>query len=347
MEKQPERKPLPAHILRQVEQCGWAAQLSQQYREIMEDRHGARDVRTEIRRAYEVRDMATLEDAHSALRWLSGEPGQVEQVGAEFNLEDNDGVVLTSGHVGVVVVHPDGEVLVAQWVVGDRYNYPDPEEDLGLVAAGLAFAKGRPFKVAHVFLAEGDAFPRRSKLFAFEDQAELWGRIIKASSAPRVPCPGDWCGHCRQAQYCEAWLARAQAALGSLSKVLKTNDEGKIEKADGFTLDDENAGDFYECLVFAKKAHEFGYDLVKSHARKGGKVMHNGKMLVLTDRDGRVTVTTSEFKDILKRLRAAVKAAEPVDLDTLADALEATIKTGDPYEYPLWKAPSAIGGGRR
>lgn len=335
-------------MLRQIEQCGWAAHLAETHREIAEDKHGARPVKQEIARAWAVRGQAELVDADAAVRWLMSEPGQVEQVGGHMDMVDTEsGEVLASGNVDAIIDTTDGKVLVVSWVVGEHYDMPEPEEDVGLVAMGLAACNGKPFKVAHVYLMDGEAFPRRSPVFPPEAHPALWKRIRAAVSAPRIPCPGSWCGHCRQAQFCESWLARARTSLATMRDAMVMNDEGKIEKAEGFELTDDNAGSFYEALEYAKKAREFGYELVKSHARKGGKVMHDGKMLVLSDRNGRVTVTTSEFKEILKRIRAAAKADQPhVDLDVLADELESTIKTGDPCEYPLWKDPKAIGGRR-
>ena len=53
-----------------------------------------------------------------------------------------------------------------------------------------------------------------------------------------------------------------------------------------------------------------------------------------------------EILSVLSDLRDAVRKGEPVDLDLLADALERTIKTGNPYEVPTWKKPDGIGGRR-
>jgi hypothetical protein len=354
MEKQQQKSPaIPAHLLKQIEQCGWAAHLAQEHRERREDKNGTREVRTEIVRSWAVHDQAQLPGAHAAQLWLMGIEGSnvgiVRSVGEFLGLVDAEtGEELAGGRTDAIIDTADGKVLVVSWVVGERYDMPEPEEDLGLVALGLAACNGKPFEVAHVYLQDGEAFPRRSPVFPVDDHPALLVRIRKAANTPRdIKCPGSWCGHCRQAPHCEAWLARARTALTTMRKALVANGEGKIEKAPGFELTDDNAGAFYECLEYAKRAREFGYELVKSHARRGGKVIRgDGKALVLSGRDGRVTVTTSEFKDILKRLRQAAQAGESVELAALADALEATIKTGDPYEYPLWQDPSAIGARR-
>lgn len=347
MEKQQERKPLPTHLLRQIEQCGWAAHLAETHGEIAEDKHGARPVKQEIARAWAVRGQAELVDADAAVRWLMSEPGQVEQVGGHMDMVDTEsGEVLASGNAGAVIVTPEG-VLVVAWVVGEHYNYPEPEEDLGLLAMGLAASKGVSFRVAHVYLQDGEAFPRRSPVFLPEAHQVLLDRIRKANAAPRVQCTGSWCAHCRQAQYCEAWLARATTALVAMSNAFALNDKGKIEVRHDFELTPENVATFAENLEFVGKLYDFGKDMRDAYVRRGGTIMLGGKVLVMSPRAGKVTVTASEFKAVLEGLRTWAKTVEPVTAGALSQfvaSFEATVKTGNPYEVPTWKNPE---GGRR
>ena len=350
MEKQQERKPLPAHLLRQIEQCGWAAHLAETHREIAEDKHGARPVKQEIARAWAVRGQAELVDADAAVRWLMSEPGQVEQVGGHMDMVDTEsGEVLASGNVGAVIVTPEG-VLVVAWVVGERYNYPEPEEDLGLLAMGLAACKGGSFRVAHVYLQDGEAFPRRSPVFLPEAHGALLDRIRKAANTPRDrKCPGTWCTHCRVAPYCTAWLARAQAASVAMTTDLVLSDEGEVEAAPGFELTTENAAAFSERLELLGKVYDYANDLRDAYVRRGGVIMLGGKQLVMSPRAGRVTVTTSEFKPVLAKLDAMVERGESAshsELVLLATEFEATVKAGNPYEVPTWKKPEGIGGRR-
>ena len=56
--------------------------------------------------------------------------------------------------------------------------------------------------------------PVSAEQLALKAQRDL-ERIKAAVSRPRIACPGDWCGACKQAPYCEAWLARARRAVSS------------------------------------------------------------------------------------------------------------------------------------
>jgi hypothetical protein len=351
-QKQPERKALPAHILRQVEQCGYSAHLSQTYREIAEDKHGTRDVRTEVKRSWAVQDQAQLPDAYAAQMWLmsigGGNVGTVRSVGESLGLIDAEtGDVLADGPTDAVIDTADGEVLVVSWVVGEHYNMPEPEEDTGLVAMGLAACNGKPFKVAHVYLQDGEAFPRRSPVYPVDKHPALLARIRKAASAPRdKKCTGTWCAHCKQAQYCTAWLARAQAATVAMTAELVLNGDGEVEAAPGFELTNENASAFYERLEIVGKACEFGDSLAKSFVRKGGRIVFDGKMMYMAQRNGRKTVSVDDFKMSLTKLIDTLKAASPVDAKALelATGMLSLIKSGNAGDAKAWKAPE---GGQR
>ena len=358
MEKQQERKPLPAHILKQVEQCGWSAHLAQEARESREDKNGTRDVRTEITRSWAVQDQAQLPDAYAAQMWLmsigGGGAGTVRSVGESLGLVDADtGEELASEQVDTIVDTVDGEVLVASWVVGEHFAMPEPEGDLGLVAMGLAACNGKPFRVAHVYLQDGEAYPRRSPVFPPESHVALLDRVRKAASTPRNrKCPGTWCTHCRVAPYCTAWLARAQAASVAMTTDLVLSDEGEVADFAEFELTPENAAAFCERLELLGKVYDYAKDLRDGYVRRGGVVMLGGKQLVMSPRAGRVTVSASELRPVVERLRLLAKNP-PLNSDDTATALtqlvasfEATVKTGNPYEVPTWKKPEGIGGRR-
>lgn len=262
-------------------------------------------------------------------------------------VDSETGEELAGGRTDAIIDTTDGEVLVAEWVVGENYNMLEPDEDSGLVAMGLAACNGKPFKVAHVYLEDGVAVCRRSRLFPVEEHGEVLASVRKAASTPRdKKCPGKWCTHCRMAHHCTTWLAKAKAALVAMTNDLVLNDEGKIEAAPGFELTDENAEAFAEKLELVGKIYDFGKDMRDGHVRRGGTVMLDGKVLVMSPRSGRVTVTASEFKGVLSDLQDAINKGEPVDLDLLIDALKRTVKTGNPYDVPMWQKPKTIGGRR-
>lgn len=344
-----DRKPLPAHILKQVEQCGAAGRLAQEHRERREDKNGTREVRTEIVRAWMVEDQAQLPDAFAAQQWLwsfaAGKTGTVRSVGKTLGLIDSEtGEELASGRADAIIDMADGEVLVVQWVVGEHPFMLEPEEDPGLVAMGLAASNGKPYRVAHVFLRDGEAICRRSSVYDPAQHAEQLERIRKLATTPRdVACPGSWCTRCRVAPHCPSWLARAKTALVAMTTDVVVDDEGKIEVAEGFELTDENAGAFAEKLEFVGKLYDYGKAMRDGYARRGGKVRLNGKILMMSPRDGRVTASGKTIKNIATDLRKALEKGEAVDLKLLAEALEGAVNVGDPYDVPTFMKPKAMG----
>ena len=296
-----------SQLLAMLERCGLSAALAEQHREISDDSSGARVTRQEICRAWATKDQPQTEDAHAALVWLSSLGARnVYGVGEELDLVDQDGVVLVSGRPGAIIEQQDGELLVVSWVIGDPYDPAEPEDDLGLLAMGLAVDIGKGFRVGHVYIKGGDAVCRRSPVFPVGTHPALWDRIRQATSRPRVACPGDWCGACRQNIYCEAWLARAKTGL---SVVMGTQ----------LDITSDNAGALAEQIKMVKAATKMAEDQLKSAVRKGVRCVVDGKEYSLGHRDGVETVD----KD---KLRSA-----------LGEEAEKFIKRGQPFEMPGWR----------
>lgn len=307
-----------SHLLAQLERCGLSAELAEKHREVGDDSSGARITRQEICRAWATKDQAQTQDAHAALCWLSSLGARnVYGVGEELDLVDSDGVVLVSGKPGAIIEQMDGEMLVVSWVVGDHFDAPEPEDDLGLLAMGLAVDIGKGFRVGHVYLKGGEAVCRRSNVFAPEAHPALWDRIRQATNRPRVACPGDWCGGCRQAQYCPAWLARARAALTVLI--------GELPEGSKLELTNDNASAFAERIKLVESAVDWAKDMRNAFAARGGIVIVNDKQLVIADCEGRETVD-----------KEALKAA-------LGDEAKKFLKRGAAYTTPRWQKPKATG----
>lgn len=301
-----------AHLISQLERCGLSAQLAEDHREVGDDSKGARITRQEIGRAWAAKDQAQTEEAHAALRWLSSlQARNVYGVGEELDLVDAvTGEVLVSGRPGAIIELPDGEMLVVSWVIGDHFDYHEPEDDLGLLAMGLAADIGVGFRVGHVYLKGGEAILRRSPVIPVEAHPALWDRIRQANSRPRVACPGDWCGGCRQNVYCEAWLARAKTALSVLLP-------GEIPTLE---ITNENAGQLAAQIKMVEAAAELAKDQLKAAVRKGVRCIVDGKEYYARSCDGRET--------------ADVKALK-------ADGLTKYIKVGNPYETFGWRKAGA------
>jgi len=292
--------------------------LATQHREISEDSSGGRVTREEIGRAWAARDKTLDPRADKALMWLAGCHGLVHSVNEELDLTDDErktGEVLASGKPGAVVEFADGEVLVLSWVIGSHYDYPEPEEDLGLIAMGLAAAKGRPFRVGQVWVLDDApaAACRRSPLYAPESHPALWHRVRSAVSRPKIACPGQWCISCKQRIYCEAWLTRAAAALVILGLEVKAAKEGQIPKLD---ITSATASDLAERIKTVESLVDFAKPQLQAAVKSGVRCVVNGKEYYSRLADGRETAD-------VKALKAA--------------GLTEYIKVGDPYETFGWR----------
>jgi len=326
-------------LLTQLERCGLSAKLADEHPEAGEDKRDFRNVKLEIGRAWGSRTQATLPDADTALSWLVSQPFCAEQVNEPLDLVDEEtGEVLVTGRPGAVAIQDDGEVLVLRWTTGDEFDAPEPEDDIGLVAMGLAGAKGRPFRVATVGLKNGNVFPRRSRLFEAAEHPALWARIRAAASRPRIACPGDWCGACRQAPYCEAWLARAKTALAVLGE-----EAPLTEGADGkpqipqLDLTDESASAVMARIKLVEKAAELAKDQIKSFVRHGGSCIVNGKEYYPGGRAGKESVSIEAMKEL-----TAPREGDTDEVAKIKKAVAGIIKTGQPYEQFGWRNPKAV-----
>ena len=300
-----------AALISQLERCGLSASLAATHDETSASAERSRLIRTEVARAWAVQDRGSLPEAEAALAWLRGEQQTEVHVGEPLDLVDLEtGEVLVSGRPGAVLAPSN---TVAAWKCGDPMGFGEPEDDLGLVAMGLAAFGGRPFHTCYVSFDGLQAFPRRSPVFESSTHAGLFARIKAAVGRPPVACPGDWCGACRQKWYCDAWKARAQVALMVLPKEVTTVEGGEIH----LDLTNENAGEFAVRLDMLKDVRECGYELLKAFVRAGGRAVKDGKVMTLGQCEGRETADVK-----------AIKAA----------GLTQYIKTGEPFEVPRWKS---------
>ena len=285
----------------QLERCGLAALLSADHDETSESAERARLIRTEVTRAWEVQDPGAIPEAEAALAWLRGQ--SCDRVGEPIDLVDMEtGEVLVSGRPGAVLDEPN---TVVAWKCGDPRGIGEPEDDLGLIAMGLACFDGQPFQTAYVAFQGPEAFPRRSPVFEPASHAGLMARIKAAAWRPPVACPGDWCGACRQRLYCPAWKARTELALTVLPVEAKSLD-----------ITNENAPALWMRIKAVEEACDLAKDQLKSFVRAGGRLEVDGKEYYLGQSDGR------ESADV-----KALKAAGLVEY----------IKKGDPFERAGWR----------
>lgn len=293
-------------LLAQLEQCGLSAKLAQEHAEASADISGSRLVKIEIARAYHAKDQAQVQEAHTALRWLTSEPGHIVTLGEEVDLSDKDtGEVLVTGRPGAILEEPG---LVIAWMMGEQFDGVEPDDDIGLIAMGLAKLWGRPFRVAHVVLNGDDVFPRRSAEIAPARHPALLERIRAAASRPRIACPGDWCGACRVNVHCDSWRARTSYAL----TVFKIFNEGTAE----LEITNENASELALRIKAVEKAAELASKQLKAFVRNGGRCVVNGKAYTPGQCSGKLSVDVKQLE---------------------ADGLTQYIKQGAPYETWTWK----------
>jgi hypothetical protein len=300
-----------AGLLQQLERCSLSAQLAAEHDETSESAERGRLIRTEVTRAWAVQDRGTIPEAQAALAWLRGELAQRNQihnlVGEPVDLVDPEtGEVLVSGRPGAVLFSPN---LVVAWKTGDPRGIGEPEDDLGLIAMGLAAFDGQPFQTCYVAFDGLQAFPRRSPVFEPESHAGLLARIKAAEGRPPVACPGDWCSECKVNLYCPAWRARADVAIMVLPKEMR-------EGAEKLEITNQNSGALMQRIKDVEAAAKLARDLLKAHVRGGGECIVDGKRMVLGFCEGK------ETPDL-----AALKAA----------GLTQYIRKGDPYETSTWK----------
>jgi len=213
-----------------------------------------------------------------------------------------EGEVLVSGRPGAVLDEPN---TVVAWKCGDPRGIGEPEDDLGLIAMGLACFGGEPFQTAYVAFQGPEAFPRRSPVFEPAQHVGLMARIKAAAGRPPVAGPGDWCGACRQRLYCPAWKARTELALTVLPVEAKSLD-----------ITNENAPALWMRIKAVEEACDLAKDQLKSFVRAGGRLEVDGKEYYLGQSDGR----------------------EPADVKALkaAGLVEYIIK-GAPFERAGWR----------
>ena len=290
-----------AGLLAQLEKCALSAKLAAEHDETSESAERSRLIRTEVTRAWAVQDQGTMPEAEAALAWLRGQ--SCDRVGEPVDLVDPDtGEVLVSGRPGAVLDEPN---CVVAWKTGDPRGIGEPEDDLGLIAMGLACFGGEPFQTAYVAFQGMEAFPRRSPVFEPAGHAGLMARIKAAAGRPPVACPGDWCGACRQRLYCPAWKARTELALTVLPVEAKSLD-----------ITNENAPALWMRIKAIEEACELAKDQLKGFVRAGGRLEVDGKEYYLGQSEGRETADVK-----------ALKAAGLMDY----------IKKGDPFERAGWR----------
>jgi hypothetical protein len=230
--------------------------------------------------------------------------GQAIAVERFVSLIDPDTMDTITEGTPDLVANDENVDTIVDWKSGRSENVAEPNDNLQLIAYGLAVCNGGPFRCALVFLDGDKADARWSRVFEADEHAWLLSRVKAAASAEASAHPGEHCGSCWQRRYCHAWQAREGQALAL------------IDGDRSLTVTDENAGAIMARAKAVKEAAETAEAIVKAHVRNGGKCIVDGKELSISTCKGR------ESADV-----AAIKAAGLVQY----------LKQGADYERASWK----------
>jgi len=293
-------------LLQRAEVCGYVPVLAEKYPEEGEAAARGKGIHQEIARAWHAGEESTIPEAKAALVWLGENAVGELRFEQKVSLIDPDTMDTITEGTPDVVAGPDtaGTMLVCDWKSGRPENVPEADDNLQLVAYGLATCNDGPFRCVLVFLDGDKADARWSRVFEPSEHPALLSRVKAAANREPVPTPGEHCGSCWQRRYCHAWQAREGQALAL------------IEQDRSLAVTDDNAGAIMARAKAVKEAAEAAEAIVKAHVRNGGRCVVDGKLLTLSMCKGRETADTKALKEA---------------------GLTQYLKTGNEYERATWK----------
>jgi hypothetical protein len=301
-------------LLNRSELCGLAPVLSEQHPEEVPAGWHGQDVHTEIARCLHTDDEPILPQAKAAIDWLHDTYDTrlaVMRIEKQCLLADPVTMdVITEGTPDLVLQFGDGTTVVIDWKTGNPDNVREVDDNLQLIAYGLAVSQGGPFQCVLVFLDGLKATAMHGTTWQPHQHAGLLERIKAAAKRDPVPSVGDWCPDCYVRHYCPAYQARISTALAPVS-------QGGAPVA----LDDGSAATLAGMVAMVDGEHGWlkaAKTALKEHVKRGGSVVRNGKKMTLVMANGK---TTGD----VEALRAA--------------GLDKYIKTGSPYETTKWVKP--------
>ena len=286
--------------------CGYVPVLAEKYPEQGDAAERGTKIHAEIAAHLKHGDKCKSPEAMAASVWIDHEAIGEQRVEQATSLVDSESMEIVTEGTPDLVCGPDsnGTILVVDWKTGSPDNVPEPDDNLQLIAYGLAVCDGNPFRCALVFLGWDKVKALWSRTFEPNEHPALFARVKAAATKEPIPHPGEHCGSCYQRRYCHAWQAREGQALAL------------IDQDRTLTVTNDNAGQIMARVKAVKEAAEVAEAMVKAHVKAGGQCVVDGKVLTIGMCKGR------ESADV-----AALKA----------DGLTKYIKQGAPYERATWK----------
>jgi hypothetical protein len=291
-------------LLNRAEVCGLVPLLAEQCPETSEAAAFGRAVHAEIVAAYQAGRSATIPEAQAALDFIEATFRDCRlSLEQKVQLLNGWGETVTEGTPDLVALLDDGTRVTIDWKTGRPDNVPAPDDNLQLMAYGLAVSRGAAFKTALVFLS-GDRYEARwSEVYRPQDHPAVYARVLKAASAKPEANPGDHCGACYQRLFCPSWQSRLQTALAV------------IDKTGDLTVDDKVASALIQRVYAVREAAELAENLVKAHVRGGGACIVDGETYRPSMQPGRETADLKAMK---------------------ADGLDKYVKRGADFEKWRW-----------
>ena len=296
-------------LLNRAELCSMVPVLSERFPEEVPAGRFGTDVHTEIARCIATGDEPVIPEAKAAVDWLRGmlDGADVElAVEVPVALMDPETMgVITQGTPDVVLTRGN-RITVIDWKTGDPANVSSVDDNLQLIAYGLASCVGYAFQCCLVFLDGLEAKSLWGSIWTPDTHAALLARIKAVSARPPAFSVGDHCAACYQRYHCDAYRDRMSTALVAVGAGVPTEltTETGAKLADMVAMVDGDNG----WLAQAKAA-------LKEYVRSGGVVERNGKRMALVTQQGRES--------------ADVKALK-------ADGLDKYVKRGAPFETTKW-----------
>lgn len=176
---------------------------------------------------------------------------------------------ITEGTADVAIAEPS-KVTVIDWKTGRRENVAPVDDNLQLLAYGLAAglaADAPAFRCIIVFLDGDKVTTDESRLYPATEWWPLLDRIRAAASRPAEATPGAHCSRCYQRAVCPSWRERATTAL-SLLQARPTDMDLTADVAVQLILR----------VQAVREAADMAEEMARAYVRNGGTIEADGKV---------------------------------------------------------------------
>lgn len=259
--------------------CGLAAKLANDFPEGSDAAERGTGIHAEIAAALSPEGGEPVsQEAKAAVRWASA----FNDYATEKRLQLRDpetGEVITEGTADFIGVEPDN-IAIVDWKTGRPENVPAAEDNLQLLAYGLAEAietNAPGFRCILAFLDGEKVTTDETRFYPPEDWWALLDRVKAAASRTPEARPGSHCAGCYQRKVCPNYRERAALALTLLPR----------ERTEIANLTDDEAAALVLRAKAVREAADLAEELAKAHVLAGGRIEADGKVWAPVTVNGR------------------------------------------------------------